>query len=67
VPLCLAGLAVLHIAVRRLPSPGIVLIGFYTVAAVFGWPLLIAAVVGLLENWLGLRRRLAPHGVCIDG
>jgi hypothetical protein len=67
VPLCLGGLAVLHAAVRRLPNPGIVLIGFYLMAAVFGWPLLIAAVFGLLENWLGLRHRLAPHGVGNDG
>ena len=67
VPLCLGGLAVLHAAVRRLPNPRIVLVGFYMMAAVFGWPLLIAAVFGLLENWLGLRHRLAPNGVRIDG
>jgi hypothetical protein len=67
VPLCLAGLAVLHVAVRRLPNPAMALIGFYTLAGLFGWPFLAIAVLGLLENWLGLRRRLAPQGASIDG
>jgi hypothetical protein len=67
VPFCLGGLAVLHAAVRRLPHPGIALIAFYTLAGMFGWPLLVAAALGLVEAWLGLRRRLAPQGVRIDG
>jgi hypothetical protein len=67
VPFCLAGLAVLHAAVRRLTHPAVALVIFYTVAAMFGWPLLIVAVLGLLENWLGLRRRLIPSGGQIDG
>jgi Predicted membrane protein (DUF2232) len=66
-PFCLAGLAVLHAAVRRLPNPVPALIAFYTISGVFGWPLLAVAVIGLLENWLGLRRRLAPSGGTIDG
>jgi hypothetical protein len=67
VPFCLGGLAVLHAAVRRLPHPGMALIAFYLLAGMFGWPLLAAAALGLVEAWLGLRRRLAPHGVRIDG
>ncbi|HKS89668.1 MAG TPA: DUF2232 domain-containing protein [Stellaceae bacterium] len=67
VPFCLAGLAVLHAAVRRLPNPPLALVFFYAMAAMFGWPFIAAAVLGLLEPWLGLRRRLAPHGVVIDG
>ena len=67
VPFCLGGLAVLHAAVRRLPHPGMALIAFYMLAGMFGWPLLAAAALGLVEAWLGLRRRLAPHGVRIDG
>jgi uncharacterized protein YybS (DUF2232 family) len=62
VPFCLSGLAVLHTAVRRLPRPQIPLAVFYVVAALFGWPLLLVAVLGVLEMPLGLRRRLAPHG-----
>jgi len=67
VPLCLAGLAVLHAAVRRLPNPALALVGFYTMAGLFGWPFLALAILGLLESWLGLRHRLAPHGEGIDG
>ena len=62
VAFCLGGLAVLHAAVRRLSHPTMVLVFFYTMAALFGWPFLVVAVLGLLESWLGLRRRLAPQG-----
>jgi len=59
VPFCLAGLAVLHAAARRLTHPVMALISFYAVAALFGWPFLAVAILGLLESWLGLRHRLA--------
>jgi hypothetical protein len=62
VPFCLAGLAVLHAAARRLTHPVLALISFYAVAAVFGWPFLAVAILGLLESWLGLRHRLASPG-----
>jgi hypothetical protein len=62
VPFALAGLAVLHAAARRLSHPAMVLIGFYMAAALFGWPFLAVAVLGLLESWLGLRRRLLSPG-----
>jgi hypothetical protein len=67
VPFCLAGLAVLHTAARRLPQPAMALTCFYAVAGVLGWPFVIVAILGVLESWLGLRRRLAPQGVAIDG
>lgn len=67
VPFCLAGLAVLHTAARRLANPLMALVAFYTVAGLFGWPFLGLAIVGLLDPWLGLRHRLAPHGASIDG
>jgi hypothetical protein len=60
VPFCLAGLAVLHTAVRRLPRPQFPLVAFYLLAGLFGWPLLVIAVVGALDAPLGLRRRFAP-------
>lgn len=60
VPFCLAGLAVLHTVARRFPRPAVTLVTFYVLAAVFGWPLLLVAVLGLLDSPLGLRRRLAP-------
>lgn len=62
VPFCLAGLAVLHTAVRRLPRPQIPLVAFYVLAGLFGWPLLVATLLGVLDAPLGLRRRLALPG-----
>ncbi len=68
VPFCLAGLAVLHAVVRHMSHPAMALVGFYMLAALFGWPLVAVAVLGLLESGLGLRRRLALlRGVSTDG
>jgi hypothetical protein len=62
VPFSLSGLAVLHTAARRLQRPQIPLTVFYVVATLFGWPLLLVAILGVLEMPLGLRRRLTPPG-----
>ena len=59
VPFCLAGLAVLHTLARRFSRPAVPLVTFYVLAGVFGWPLLLVAVLGLLDWSLGLRRRFA--------
>jgi hypothetical protein len=58
VPFCLAGLAVIHVLARRLRRPAIPLVMFYVTAGLFGWPLLLVAVLGVLDSSLGLRRRL---------
>jgi hypothetical protein len=57
VPFCLAGLAVLHTVARRFPRPAITLTVFYLLAGFLGWPLLLIALLGLLDSPLGLRRR----------
>ena len=59
VPFCLAGLAVLHTVARRFPRPAVTLTVFYVLAGVLGWPLLLIALLGLLDSPLGLRRRFA--------
>jgi hypothetical protein len=59
VPFCLAGLAVLHAVARRFSRPALPLAIFYVLAGVFGWPLLLIVVLGMLESPLGLRRRFA--------
>lgn len=59
VPFCLAGLAVLHTVARRFPRPAVTLVAFYLLAGFLGWPLLLIAVLGLLDSPLGLRRRFA--------
>ena len=58
IPFCLAGLAVLHTVARRLSRPAIPLVTFYVLAGVFGWPLLLVALLGVLDSSLGLRRRI---------
>jgi hypothetical protein len=58
VPFSLSGLAVIHAGVRRLKHPRAALIVFYIAAALFGWPLFVAAALGLFETCFGLRRRL---------
>jgi hypothetical protein len=63
-PICLEGLAVLHALARRLARPQIPLAIFYVLAGLLGWPLLVIAVLGLLDAPLGLRRRFAqPRSV----
>ncbi|MGA8551824.1 MAG: DUF2232 domain-containing protein [Stellaceae bacterium] len=59
IPFCLAGLAVLHTLARRLRRPQIALVTFYVLAGLFGWPLLVVAVLGLIDALFGLRRRFA--------
>ena len=70
VPLTLGGMAVVHVAARRLPRPAGPLTIFYVLAGLFGWPFLLLALLGLLDAPLGLRRRLSPRqslGGEIDG
>lgn len=59
VPFSLAGLAVLHSLARRLSRPAVPLVTFYVLAGLFGWPLLLVALLGVLDSSLGLRRRFA--------
>lgn len=67
VPFCLVGLGVVHALTRRLSNSRAILVVFYVLAGLFGWPLLVATALGLVEPWLGLKRRFAfgkgnPHG-----
>jgi hypothetical protein len=56
-PFCLAGLAVLHTIAYRFSRPTILLISFYVLAGLFGWPLLLVTVLGLIDASLRLRGR----------
>jgi hypothetical protein len=70
IPFCLAGLAVMHALANRLARPAVPLVTFYVLAGLFGWPLLLMALLGLLDVPLDLRRRFArpqPFGGKIDG
>jgi hypothetical protein len=54
------GFAVLHAITRPLHSRAVVLIGVYTAVAIFGWPVLLMTLLGLIDTALDLRTRFAP-------
>jgi len=58
VPFCLAGLAVLHAIAYRFSRPAVPLVGVYILAGLFGWPLVLVSVLGLLDTSFGLRRHI---------
>lgn len=62
VPFFVLGVAVVHTLAHRAPSRGMVLIAFYLVVLVSGWARLAVAGLGLIEQWVGIRRRFAGGG-----
>ena len=66
VPYIFLGLAVVHALARRLSFPGTFLAVFYIVLVYFvlgnsGWLVVVLAAVGMIEDWTGLRVRLAER------
>jgi Predicted membrane protein (DUF2232) len=57
----LVGFAVLHATTRGINGRSFVLAGIYAAVAVFGWPMLLLSLLGLVEVPLGLRRRVAAR------
>jgi len=53
----LAGFAVLHTLTQAMTMRGLWLAGSYAVVAVFGWPLVAIALVGIADAIFGFRRR----------
>jgi len=58
VPYVFLGLAVLHALARKWSHPNLALVAIYGGIVVFGWPILLVLLLGLVEDWAGLRRRL---------
>lgn len=61
-PLFFAGLAVVHAAVRRHGAGTAFLVVFYLILSLFIWPVVPVVMMGLVEPWAGLRRRLQSSG-----
>ena len=53
------GIAVLHAITRGMRARIVMLTGLYAAAAVFGWPVLAVALLGLAESILNIRSRVA--------
>jgi predicted membrane protein DUF2232 len=57
----LLGFAVLHVLTARFTGRGIMLGGLYFSVGLFGWPIVLMSLVGLLETIAGLRARSAAR------
>lgn len=58
-PYFFVGLAVMHGIARRGRSPGLMLAAFYSLLMIFFvFAAALVAVLGIVEQWIGLRRRL---------
>jgi hypothetical protein len=58
----MAGLAVLHFITRGMNSRGLLLGGAYTALVIFGWPVLLMALFGLVDAAIDLRARVKARG-----
>jgi uncharacterized protein YybS (DUF2232 family) len=65
VPLLLGGLAVLHMAVKRHPARLLLLTAAY-LAVIFLGLIVIVMIVGVIEQWVGLRRRMPGYAASGD-
>ena len=61
-PFFLVGLAVVHVAARRFATGSVLIIAFYAMMMMFGWPVVFVAFIGLVEQLAGFRRRMATAG-----
>jgi len=59
IPYFFAGLAVLHAVARRYAGRIFILVPAY-LTLLLGWPVLLVAACGMIDQWLGLRQRFAP-------
>ncbi|HYD70382.1 DUF2232 domain-containing protein [Azospirillum sp.] len=62
VPFSFAGLAVVHAFAGRQKARVALLVGFYLFLFLFGWPIVVLVGLGVIEQWIGLRRRWANAG-----
>lgn len=58
-PFVFLGLAVVHFASRRWPARGVTLTLTYATVLLLGWPAVLLAGLGIIDQWTGLRRRLS--------
>lgn len=59
VPFFFLGLAAIHTIVRKVQGTTLILTGVYLVVAFSGWAQMVVAGLGVMELWVGVRRRFA--------
>jgi len=59
VPLFFGGLAVVHALAKRVKARVPILVGIYVALFLLGWPIVVIVALGMIEQWVGLRGRLA--------
>lgn len=59
IPFLFTGLGTVHVFARKFPQTSWILFGFYLVAFLLSWPLMLIVIVGILEPWVKLRHRIA--------
>ncbi|MGE0750063.1 MAG: DUF2232 domain-containing protein [Variibacter sp.] len=57
---CLLGLAILHALTLGRPSRGLILGSTYAMIVIFGWPILVMAMIGVADTFFDLRSRAGP-------
>jgi uncharacterized protein YybS (DUF2232 family) len=57
VPFLFLGLAVIHTLLQRVAARGFILAVLYLLLILFGWPAIFVVGVGIIEQWVELRRR----------
>ncbi len=57
----LLGLAVLHTVTLGMTGRGFMLTGLYFTVGLFGWPIVLMSLIGLLETMLSLRARVVAR------
>ena len=58
-PFLFQGLGVLHALAARSSKRTWLLAGVYGAVLIFGWPIPLIVALGVIEQWVGLRRRYA--------
>ncbi|MDB5360066.1 MAG: hypothetical protein JWO51_1363 [Rhodospirillales bacterium] len=62
VPFLFQGLGVIHALAARSSKRAWLLAGVYSAVLIFGWPIPLIVALGVIEQWVGLRRRYAATG-----
>ena len=61
-PFLFQGLGVIHALAARSTKRTWLLVGVYGAVLIFGWPIPLIVALGVIEQWVGLRRRYAATG-----